>query len=158
MFRLTSRRWSAAERTVLEGFARTFRPEWMPSEDKFSAWHYLVLGHSDDSRYYHYEGPVIILISTTNYSACDIFLRAFKGWRNVTLMGTPSGGGSGRARKYRLHNSLITVRLSSMASFQPSGKLYDGNGIQPEIMAGPIPTDFIGETDSVLDAALEKLR
>jgi len=158
VFPLTSRRWSGAERAVLESFAKTFRPEWSPPEDEFSAWHYLVLGRSEDTRYYHYDRPVIILMSTTNYSACDIFLGAFKGWKNVTLMGTPSGGGSGRYRTYRLHNSLIAVNLSSMASFRPNGKLYDGNGIQPDIIAEPIATDFIGETDPVLDAALERLR
>jgi len=42
-----------------------------------------------------------------------------------------------------------------MASFQPNGKLYDGNGIQPDIVIEPIPTDFIGKTDSVLEAAIK---
>jgi C-terminal processing protease CtpA/Prc len=40
-----------------------------------------------------------------------------------------------------------------MASFQSNGKLYDGNGIQPDVIIEPIPTDFIGKTDSVLQAA-----
>ncbi|MEM7737044.1 MAG: hypothetical protein AAF267_14780 [Deinococcota bacterium] len=43
-----------------------------------------------------------------------------------------------------------------MASFQPSGLLYDGNGVQPDILIEPIPTDFLmDQTDSVLDAAIE---
>ena len=92
-----------------------------------------------------------------NFSACDIFLGAFKGWRNVTLIGTPSGGGSGCKVNYRLHNSLIRIQLSSMASFQPNGKLYEGNGIQPDIYIEPVPTDFIGRTDTVLDAAIGRL-
>jgi C-terminal processing protease CtpA/Prc len=42
-----------------------------------------------------------------------------------------------------------------MASFQPNGKLYDGNGIQPDIVIEPVPTDFIGRTDTFLDRAIE---
>jgi len=41
-----------------------------------------------------------------------------------------------------------------MASFQPNGKLYDGNGFQPDIIIEPVPIDFIGETDTVLDTAI----
>ena len=92
-----------------------------------------------------------------NFSAADIFLAAFKGRQNVTLMGTPSGGGSGGYQSYRLHHSEIQVRLSSMVSFQPGGALYDGNGVQPDVLIEPLPTDFIGKTDSTLDAACRKL-
>jgi hypothetical protein len=145
--------WSDAERAVISSFADTFRPEWMPPEGQFSPWHYFLISPTDDKRYYHYDRPVVILMDRWNFSACDIFLGAFKGWKNVTLMGLPSGGGSGCRQDYRLHNSQIRIQLSSMASFQPNGKLYDGNGIQPDIIVEPIPTDFIGETDSVLDAA-----
>ena len=53
-------------------------------------------------------------------------------------------------------NSGLEVELASMASFQPSGLLYDGNGVQPDILIEPIPTDFLmDQTDSVLDAAIE---
>jgi C-terminal processing protease CtpA/Prc len=44
-----------------------------------------------------------------------------------------------------------------MASFQPSGKLYDGNGIHPDIVAEPVPTDFIGQSDTVLDKAIRAI-
>jgi C-terminal processing protease CtpA/Prc len=44
-----------------------------------------------------------------------------------------------------------------MASFQPNGKLYDGNGIQPDMIAEPVPTDYIGQSDTVLDKALRTI-
>jgi len=145
--------WSDAERGVISFFAGTFRPDWTPPAGQFSPWHYFVISPAADKRYYHYDEPVVILMDRWNFSACDIFLGAFKGWKKVTLMGLPSGGGSGCRQDYRLHNSQIRVQLSSMASFQPNAKLYDGNGIQPDIIVESIPTDFIGATDSVLDAA-----
>jgi C-terminal processing protease CtpA/Prc len=98
---------------------------------------------------------VVMLMNSGNFSACDIFLGAFKGWKNVTLMGRPSGGGSGCAQEYRLSNSGIRIYLSRMASFQPSGELYDGNGVQPDIVVEPLGTDFIGQTDTALDKAIQ---
>ncbi len=69
----------------------------------------------------------------------------------------PSGGGSGCYQVYRLRNSQIRIHLSSMASFQPNGKLYDGNGIQPDIVIEPVTTDFIGRSDIFLDGAIEPI-
>jgi C-terminal processing protease CtpA/Prc len=79
-----------------------------------------------------------------------------KGWRNVTLIGTPSGGGSGRAIPLTLRNSAIALRLSSMASFQRDGKLYDGRGVEPDVMLQPAAGDWIGKTDTALDAAVKQ--
>ena len=149
--------WSGAERDAVNRFASTFKPEWTPPPGQFSKWHYFVISPSEDKRYYHYKKPVVVLMDRRNFSACDIFLGAFKGVNNVTLMGRPSGGGSGCYRIYRLRNSKIRIHLSSMASFQPNGKLYDGNGIRPDIIVESVPTDFIGETDIVLDTAIKRL-
>ena len=148
---------SRTERDVVSRFASTFKPEWTPPLEQFSKWHYFVISPSEDKRYYHYKKPVVILMDRRNFSACDIFLGAFKGVNNVTLMGQPSGGGSGCYQVYRLENSKIIIYLSSMASFQPNGKLYDGNSIRPDIIVEPAPTDFIGETDIVLDTAIKRL-
>ncbi|MFB0524353.1 MAG: S41 family peptidase, partial [Phycisphaerae bacterium] len=145
--------WSEAERAAITRFAAMFQPEWTLAQGQFSQWHYFVISPCRDEGYFHYDKPVVILMDRWNFSACDIFLGAFKGRKNVTLMGLPSGGGSGCYQVYRLSNSRIRIHLSSMASFQPNGKLYDGNGIQPDIIVEPIPTDFIGRTDSVLDTA-----
>ena len=150
-------RWSDAERAAISRFSTTFQAEWKLPENEFSEWHYFVISPPGDKDYYHYDKPVVILMERWNFSACDIFLGAFKGWTNVTLIGTPSGGGSGCKVNYRLQNSRIRIQLSSMASFQPNGKLYEGNGIQPDIYIEPVPIDFIGRTDTVLDAAIGRL-
>lgn len=149
--------WSEAERAAISRFPKTFEPEWKLPEDEFSEWYYFVISPPDSQEYYHYDKPVVVLMERWNFSACDIFLGAFKDFKNITLMGTPSGGGSGCKVNYRLHNSLIRVQLSSMVSFQPNGKLYEGNGIQPDVYVEPVPTDFIGRTDTVLDAAIQRI-
>lgn len=153
LYPASSPHWSEAERDVIDRFAAAFQPQWMFPQGQFSQWHYFVISPPRHRKYYHYDKPVVILMDRLNFSSWDIFLGAFKGFKNVTLMGLPSGGGSGCYQAYRLANSRIRIHLSSMASFQPNGKLYEGNGIQPDIIIEPIPTDFIGKTDSVLQAA-----
>lgn len=45
-----------------------------------------------------------------------------------------------------------------MISLMPDGTLLDGNGVQPDVVVTPIPTDFItGGTDTTLDAAVRFL-
>ena len=100
--------WPDEERMAVLAFAAAFQPEWTPPRDQFSEWHYFVIGPSRDEEYYHYDKPVVVLMDSVCFSATDIFLGAFKGWRNVTLMGTPSGGGSGCAVSTRLKHSNIT--------------------------------------------------
>ena len=90
--------------------------------------------------------------------ATDIFLGAFKGWRNVTLLGSARGGGSGRPREIKLPHGSIHVKLSTMASFQTNGQLYDGRGIAPDVEIPISPSDLLGQTDTVLEASIKRLR
>ncbi len=149
--------WSKTQKKAIQAFAKGFKPEWKLPKKEFTSWHYLVLEPAGAGGGYHYEKPVVVLLDPVCFSATDIFLGGFRGLPNVTLIGAPSGGGSGRSRKLKLANSRIDLQLSSMASFQRDGSTYDGNGVQPDVVVWAVATDFIGETDTVLDAALEHL-
>ncbi|MHC4340160.1 MAG: S41 family peptidase, partial [Planctomycetota bacterium] len=146
--------WTKADKTLIEQFARAFRPEWMPPGEHFTSWHFMVVRPSVT----RYTRPVVVLMDAQCFSATDIFLAAFKGVPGVTLLGVPSGGGSGRSRKVTLPRSGVRLRVSSMASFQPDGQLYDGNGVQPDVVVQPTPEDWIGRSDSMLDAAVARIR
>jgi len=155
LFPLASARWTPAERDLLR--EHRFTPEWEPPAADFSEWHYLVLRRDSGDQRPVYDRPVAVLMDEGCFSATDIFLGAFSGWRKTLLVGAPSGGGSGRARNVRLPRSGLGVRLSSMASFRPDGRLYDGRGVEPDVRVAPRPTDLLGRTDSVLDEALRRL-
>ena len=157
LYPASSPHFSDVERKAVRDFAENFQPQWKLAEGEFSDWYYFVISPRRDQNYYFYDKPVIILQDTLDFSACDIFLGAFKNLKNITLMGLPSGGGSGAYIEYRLKNSHIKIHLSSMASFQPNGKLYEQNGIEPDIIIHPQPSYFIGKTDATLDAAIKKL-
>lgn len=150
--------WSKAERDAIQKLAASFEPAWQPKDEEFSAWHYMVISASRDPGIGHYDRPVVLLIDSGCFSATDIFVGAFWGWRNVTLVGTTTGGGSGRTQQVRLANSGLRVRLSTMASFRPNGKPYDGLGIDPDVVAEPTLADVLGKGDSVLDLAIKRLR
>jgi len=159
MYRADAPRWREAERSAIEAFMQAFDPEWIPPADDFSAWHYLVLSKKQDDPRYHYDNPVVVLLDDRCFSATDIFLGAFKGWRKVTLMGTPSGGGSARSVGFALPHSGLQGRMASMASFQRNGKLYDGNGIQPDVELEPSPAYYIqGGHDHSLEYAIAFLK
>jgi len=92
-------------------------------------------------------------------SATDNFLGALKGQPNVTLLGTTSGGGSGRMTGYTLPNTGLALTFCQMASFRANGELFDGRGVAPDVMLEPKPEDHLANTgDSVLEAALKRLR
>jgi len=154
LFPATSSRYGAAERGAIEELAETFRPAWVPPQDSFSDWHYLILTAKDTTPYYHYDRSVVVLQDEACFSATDIFLSGFKGWPGVTLMGMASSGGSGRTRSFVLSNSRIPLRISSMASYLVDGRLMDGAGVTPDIELKPSFRDLAGETDTVLQAAL----
>jgi hypothetical protein len=103
------------------------------------------------------DRPVVVLMDEGSFSATDIFLGAMSLAPNVTLMGLPSGGGSGRSREFVLPQSRLTVVLSTMASFRPEGRMYDGVGITPDVMS-PRTIDGIAHgRDEQLAAALSYL-
>ncbi|GMU36428.1 MAG: hypothetical protein KJ057_07595 [Phycisphaerae bacterium] len=158
LFPPTASVWSPRERAVIDAFLRSFKPEWIVPADGFSGWHVFVAPAGAIKPSDRFDRPVAILMDSNCFSATDVFLSAFKGRPGVTLIGTPSGGGSGRKRGYTLAHSGIEVRLSSMASFRADGRLYDGRGIEPDVLAPATPDDLIGRTDSVLDLAVSRLR
>jgi len=140
-----------ADLAAYRAFAANFVPMWTPPADKFTDWYFMAL-HPQAGKPF-YAKPVYVLIDWGIGSAGDIFTSAFKNWPGVTLVGTPTMGRSGQSRPFHLPNSGLDVVISTMASFQKNGQRYDTIGIQPDIAIEPIPSDWIGKSDSVLDRA-----
>ena len=139
----------ADEKTALEALLAGFHPQWQVPEGDFTDWYYGVLSALPGKP--HYDRPVYLLMDWGVGSAGDIFVSTFKGWRNVTLIGSTSNGRSGNSIPFLLPNSCIQVRLSTMASFQKSGEMYDGFGIAPDLFMEARMSDWLGETDTILD-------
>ena len=145
--------WDKEDLVAIKEAKRKFKPEWKPPEDLFSQWHYMIIKKKHFQ--YYYNKPVIVLSSIACFSATDLFLSTFSLLPQVTLIGQASRGGSGASRSFFLPRSEIAVRLSSMASFRPSGKMFDGQGVEVDIALEPKPTDLIDKGDYVLKQAME---
>jgi C-terminal processing protease CtpA/Prc len=149
---------TAGEREQVAGFIRDFRPQWNPPAGKFSEWHVLGLDARDNPQAYYYDQPLIILQDSGTFSAGDIFVGAFEDHPNATQMGMPTGGGNSLMESYRLPNTGVLLVIGWSAKFRPNGQLYDGVGIPPDIHLAATPRDLLGETDTVLDAAVRRLK
>ena len=151
--------WNDAERKAIDRAAAAFKPEWQPPADQFSKWHYMVLSRERGGLdYFYYDKPVVVLSNAGSFSATDGFLGAFSDLPQVTIVGEPSGGGSGATRRFQLRNTEVHVALSSMASYRANGKTFDGNGIAVDVLAKPTIEDYITESDSVLDRGIAVIR
>jgi C-terminal processing protease CtpA/Prc len=154
-FRVDYKGWNEIQRTAITIARKNFRPEWTPPVDLFSDWHYMVIDKTPDVGQYHYDRKVVVLCNAGSFSATDGFLSGMADIPGVTLLGEPSGGGSGATQRFTLPASGIRIALSSMASFRPSGKLFDGNGIEVDIEMKPTVNDFLGKSDTVRSKAME---
>lgn len=152
--------WSRIERDAIARFESSFRiltPGIGVDSSRFGPWYYGVLSPMPSGSWWKEHRKVVVLTDNVCFSATDIFLAAMKEIEGVTLIGRPSAGGSGMARTHCL-GGVLRVELSSMVSFMPDGRLFDGNGISPDIAVWPVPTDYlINGTDTVLDAAIRWL-
>lgn len=153
---ISSEKLSDKDRMLIRAFMKDFEPKHNYDTAQFSDWHYFLIRAKKDA---HFRGmPVVVLMNNTCFSASDIFLSSFDQLENVTLIGTKSGGGSGRTRRYELSQSKIRLALSSLISFQPNGHLYDGRGVYPDIEVEQQQlSDILGKTDYQLNYAIEYL-
>ncbi len=45
-----------------------------------------------------------------------------------------------------------------MASFRADGRLFDGNGVSPDVVIAPLPEYHIGRRDNALEEALKRIK
>jgi C-terminal processing protease CtpA/Prc len=151
-------RWSDAARAAIAAFARGFTPEWTPQRTELGAPRYLVLERGPAAPPRPFAGKIAVLLDAGCSGDTDVFLAALGELPNAILVGTPSSGGSGPVRELTLPRSGLVVSLSSMVSYRADGRLFEGRGIEPDVLVQPAPGDLVGRGDRVLDAALARLR
>jgi len=156
LYQIDDKYFSETVKNRIESWTNTFTPSIELNDTQYTPNYYLYIERNDNPIFS--DISTVVLMNEGCYSATDIFLSAFKEIEGVTLIGTPSGGGSGRAMKHRLSNSRIVVKLSSIVSLKPNGELYDGIGVIPDIVVKQQSiSDMLKQTDNQLDFALNFL-
>lgn len=126
---------SPEEQATADRFMTSFTPMYTLDDSKYSEYHYFVLnGGKLTEGKYHYTRPIYLLANERSFSAASVFVSVCKGLPNVTLAGVTTDGSSGNSRYFDLPHSEITVKLSSMVSFQKDGQILDGYGTQPDVL------------------------
>ena len=93
-------------------------------------------------RHHHFNGQVYLLCGGYTYSASVLALHALKNQSNVLIVGEPTGGGAyGNCAMLipdvTLPNSKVRFRLPLFRLVIDKNLPHDGQGLQPDIFAGP---------------------
>ncbi len=104
----------------------------------------------------HYDGKIAVLSGNVVMSSCEAFILMMKQAPNASIIGEPTRGSSGNPRSYDLGNG-VTVYLPSWKAMRPDGTVFEGEGIQPDLLVETQLNDF-QNADPVLEAALKHLR
>ncbi len=103
-----------------------------------------------------YRGKVAVLTGEAIMSSCEAFLLMMKQVPGCVLVGDRSFGSSGNPKPIHLSNGVV-VYLPSWKAMRPDGTVFEGEGIEPDIVVEAAESDF-DSGDPVLEAALESLR
>lgn len=79
-----------------------------------------------------WERELIVLTDSLTYSASEDFLLGLQGLPHVTVVGQPSGGGSGRPRTIRITDG-VNFTVSTALTFDRSGICVENHGIPVDI-------------------------
>lgn len=133
--------WSEAERAAIDGFLEDFQPEVELEDARFGPLHVSVLSPGGPGEGALADVPVVVLIDERCISASDIFAAAMKALPRVRLVGRPTRGASGMSVEETL-GRWADVKISTMVSFMPDGRLFDWHGIEPDEPVAVSPEDF----------------
>lgn len=153
LYSYNSESLSDSDRTAIDQFNAGFKLQKTFDTSKFSSPFYMVLHKGKEV----YTKPVYILVNENSFSAASVFTSAFKGLRNVKIVGETTDGSSGNSRRLYLKHSNIRVRVSTMLSFQRNGKTLDGNGTEPDVVISADEAQVLEGGDSQLRKLVEMI-
>lgn len=142
------------DRQAIDMFNNYFKTEHIVNQEKFSQPYYMVLNSNGDP----ITCPIYILVNEESFSAASVFTSVFKGLPNVKIVGVNTNGSSGRSVRFKLNNSNIQLRISTMLSFQRNGKTLDSQGTVPDIIIEREKNQVMGKKDYQLEALIQLIQ
>lgn len=82
----------------------------------------------DPSPATRWPGPITVLVDAMTYSAAEDFLLGLQGLEHVTVLGEPTGGGSGRPRTIAITPDL-TLSISTALTYDRRRRCIELNGL-----------------------------
>jgi len=166
-----SKRLSAAGQQAIKNFQAQFKPTWRPPGPRAtvarSAYVARREAEPDLSPYnieafpqdtYFYDKPIVVLYDHHCHSAGELFLGTIRLMPKVTLVGTSTtAAGGGAPKPFLLNNSKLGVAVATRVFLRADGRLIDGIGIEPDVLAEPDADYFNGNCDRMLETATKIL-
>ncbi|MHC5065720.1 MAG: S41 family peptidase [Planctomycetota bacterium] len=104
-----------------------------------------------------YEKPVAVLIGPRTFSAAEDFSSVFDMMDRGPLIGEPTGGSTGQPLRISLPGGG-SARICTKRDSYADGTEFVGVGVQPDISIPRSISDVYGDSDPVLERALQYLR
>lgn len=105
----------------------------------------------------HFKGLVAVLTSKATYSAAEDFAVAFDAMKRGVIVGEATGGSTGQPLMIQLPGGGM-ARICTKADTYPDGTRWVGKGVQPTVKIATTVHDVRRGRDTVLEAALARLR
>ncbi len=122
------------EQRAVDLFMSSFSPMYNLDKNKFSKYYYYIFnGQKITKGKFYYNKPIYILANERTFSAASVLVSVFKGLPNIKIVGINTDGSSGNSQRFKLPNSGLRGKISTMVSFQKNGKILDGIGTKPDI-------------------------
>jgi C-terminal processing protease CtpA/Prc len=122
---------------------------------QFAQWHDLMVSPLKDRKY---NKPVVALISSYCFSACDTFSASLRDNHLATFIGESTGGGTGTPLVFELPVTKFSFRYSVIRGQSPNALSIEGVGTNPDIALEPALDDRVKPHDSQLARAIETLQ
>ena len=104
-----------------------------------------------------YTGPVVILIDSGCFSACEGFTGGLQSFDRALVIGPgASGGGSGFVGGLKLPSDAV-ISFSYSVAWLPNMQQIEGHGVRPNIRVRERPRDWAVGRDRVLERAIRAL-
>ncbi len=95
-----------------------------------------------------WPGRLVVLTDSLTFSSSEDFLLGLQGLDHVTVVGQPSGGGSGRARALRLLPG-VTLTISTALTYDREGHCVEGAGIPVDVLAEGSDADVLAFAETL---------
>lgn len=101
--------------------------------------------------------PVAVLINRGTFSAAEDFLIFADSLQQFTYIGEPTNGSTGQPLFYNEVPGGGSWRICTKQDTYPDGRDFVGYGVQPDIRVKVSISDFLKDSDPVLDSAISYL-
>jgi hypothetical protein len=106
-----------------------------------------------------YAGQLILIVDERTFSVADNLSTCLaEAHPDITVIGRPTGAGTGAPRAITLPHSGLQVFTCTMRVWGPDGHMIEGRGVVPDVLVTWTIADHLERRDADLAVALERVR